>query len=74
MIPTDPKLWAICYANVEANNPNRTEEELHELTAKKYEYEFLETLHDGEPYRTDICKTLDAFFKRKFNEEQRRNW
>lgn len=68
--PTNQALWDECKQQAATAHPGATPEYIEELTAKSYEYQFLERLCDGEPYQVDCTKEIDAFFAAKFGNGQ----
>ena len=68
--PTNQALWDECKQQAANAHPGATPEYIEELTAKSYEYQFLERLCDGEPYQVDCTKEIDAFFAAKFGNGQ----
>ncbi len=68
--PTNQALWEECKNQAIAAHPGASADYIEELTAKSYEYQFLERLCDGEPYQVDCTKEIDAFFAAKFGNGQ----
>ena len=70
--PTNPTLWEECKTQAIAAHPGASADYIEELTAKSYEYQFLERLCNGEPYEVvdNTTKEIDAFFAAKFGNGQ----